>query len=649
MGHADDPKYLVDIEEDEFWRSLHAPAGAGPLATAIDLGLDGRTDEAYAALAEFHLTSLAEGREQAEKADLPSPEELAELTSQPLEELERLGAAASAAHRVALHMLSTGDDGPRKFLAALLTACYPRRNEVVISRYPFGSQLGSYNHFQLLWHSYLALLATGGIEPTTAAKTLKLVLAIGRALHRQAERYIVHNIFTAGSYGLFFIARTMSEFKEAEDWDERAVAHMLTDFERSFFSDGGHAERNWGYGAHTLGRLTRVYQHALKTGGLHGGEEEFAEGLRRGYRFFARSLGPKDLCPGFGDEGLRPMGYVLDKALASGVFPEGETRDLGVDRSRSELMEGTGIAVMRNGSGDDDVYANVTYGDFAGWHSHQDLLSMNLWGGGEVLLEEVPRFGPYEHPLDLLWRGPGAHSQLLVDGFFYDCRPLVGEAVCWHSDERFDFFSACHRAYRSVPPNEHRHHLLSDDLVVRRTIVFVKDPGYALVLDSVAREDGASFNRATSCWWHSPHGFEALGPGRARTSGTNACLLLSARPDTVRQVEIAPDFRPEDSTTGTHAPMYDQWHSLRMRTWMPVGFEGRLGFATLLFPFRGPVPDVAVTVRPEDGGVAFQNETYEIQTPRGCDVIALNPEKAAGPIDVRARIQLAGGPTVVAP
>jgi len=44
-----------------------------------------------------------------------------------------------------------------------------------------------------------------------------------------------------------------------------------------------------------------------------------------------------------------------------------------------------------------------------------------------------------------------------------------------------DYFSATHRAYRPVAGPEglgHRCYVAAEDLVVRRTILFVKDPGY---------------------------------------------------------------------------------------------------------------------------------------------------------------------------
>jgi len=209
---------------------------------------------------------------------------------------------------------------------------------------------------------------------------------------------------------------------------------------------------------------------------------------------------------------------ALKLILGIGRAMERATRRY-IVHSRSCFMQGSGVAVMRNGAGRDATFANVSLGDYAGWHSHLDLLSMNVWSLGEVLLEEVPRFGPYEHPMDVLWRAPEAHNQLVVDTFLYDSRPCVGQDVVWHSDEHVDFFTGYHTAYRQVPPQRHRDYKHSADLIVRRTIIFVKEPGYVLVMDSVRDERTGGFNRATSLYWHSPRALRVLGPGLARTGG----------------------------------------------------------------------------------------------------------------------------------
>jgi hypothetical protein len=287
----------------------------------------------------------------------------------------------------------------------------------------------------------------------------------------------------------------------------------------------------------------------------------------------------------------------------------------------------------------------VTFGDFAGWHSHMDALSMDFRAHGAVLLQEVPRFGPYAHPMDIAWREAQAHNQVLVDAFRYDSRPFVGQDVAWHSDERIDYFSAFHTAYRQVPPQGGwRTHHASGDLRVRRTIVFVKDPGYLAVLDSVSDEKTHAFNRGISAWWHSPRRFRQLGPDRARTVGRSGCLLAWAFPESIRRIEPGVDFTREESRGQLHGDT--EWFNLRASCWMPMPYSGCLGFFTVLYPFAGTVPDVRVRALEMEGAPRYRAGAFEVRTPFGLDRIVLNPERlpdlrwSGAPAGFRAQVKL---------
>ena len=660
------PREVYDITEKDFWSHLAVPEGApgaDALAEAVRLGLAGRKRRAYAALAQLHLAAREQSwemaREEAKAARAISPAAVRRMASQPLSALagaddgsdtiRDLSALFSRLDPVVARAVSLGADKPtRALLDKALVGIYRQRRSLnSVGPYPLNCQLGAHGQFVFFWRAYLALIHSGPIPTVAAEAAMKLLMGLGRAMHAKSERYIVHNIYTAGCYGLFFTARTMQEFREAAAWERRALDSLGLDWVRSWFPDGGHAERNWGYGSHTLARQTHTWRFAIRTGGMGGREERFLAGLRRAYRFYAATLDGKNISPGFGDEGLGNWNSVLQAALESGVFPPGTPRDLGVDRSRSVLMPDSGVAIMRGGAGAQDTWSDVTFGEYAGWHSHMDLLSMDLRAHGSVLLQEAPRFGPYEHPMDVLWRGPEAHNQLLVDTFTYDSRPCQGEDVLWHSDEAVDVFSAFHKAYRLVDPMGHRTHHSSADLVVRRTIVFVKDPGYALVMDSVRAEASDAFNRATSCWWHAPRPFRVLGPGMARTTGSPGCLLAWARPETVRRLETGTDYTAEEGGA-SHASLSGQCHNLRARTWMPDGHDGCLGFATLLLPFRGKPPEASVRPLKLKGAVPHRAEGFQVSLPQRKDVFVLNPERLRGisfrgePIRSRAQIKLSG-------
>src|SRR5690606_26792058 len=146
----------------------------------------------------------------------------------------------------------------------------------------------------------------------------------------------------------------------------------------------------------------------------------------------------------YGDAGISSAKPILERG--KGLFDEADGLTLGVDREKSCLLKPSGFAVMRNGDKPDSTFISLNFGQFAGWHSHQDLLSLNFWSQGETLLEEHGRFGPYGIPLDQIFRAPEAHNLLTIDGMVYNCQPVKGENVAWHSDERIDYFSATHQA-----------------------------------------------------------------------------------------------------------------------------------------------------------------------------------------------------------
>lgn len=562
-------------------------------------------------------------------------------------DLEIVHSVMNALDDVALQVVKTGHAGGRQFLLNGLRAAW--RNAEGLQTcgkvYPLYGMLGAHHQYRSAWFAYQALLHSGPVPEDVTLAAMKLLLGQGLEMYRVTGRYMVHNIFTAANYGLFYVARTLPEFRDAAAWEAQALGNLNTDFDRSFYADGGHLERNWWYGYYTVRRLTNTWKFAQRTGGLGAYAEHIHAGLRRAYKFYAYTLDASGLPPSFGDEGgLKNLEQVLDEAVSEGVFPLDTPHDLGVDRTVSYLMDGAGVAIMRNGGRPEDVYANISFGEYAGWHSHHDLLSLNFRALGEVLVEEALRFGPYEHPMDILWRGPEAHNQLVVDTFHYDCRPIVGQDVHWHSDAMVDYFSAYHTAYRQQPPDEHRVFQNSSDLIVRRTLVFVKDPGYLLVLDSVRQEGRETFNRATSLWWHGPQPFRPLGDGLARTAGRKACLLAWAYPETIRRVETGDDFLPEEITEHHKPPISDSWHSLRLRSWIDQPYSGCLGFATVLYPFVTYPPAVHIRPLGLPGSVRYRAEGFEVITPAGRDRIILNPERlpdfASG---VRAEIALGKG------
>jgi len=656
-----------DITDKQFWAAVRVPRNmknAELLREAAALGRAGRFDEAYNTLGAHHRLALAQEWQAIRAAQLqlpaPQPQKLADLLKLEInawhlvvvkfnQKIDWFPESIPSDCRHGFHymgwlspavtaLIQTGEKKYRDFLADVFVQYHDARNDPrwknQIRPLVF-SGLGMSGRTPILLAGYLALLAQGHVPAPVVASFAKHMLGFGRQLHHQLDRYVpANNAFCVSVGTLMHVARAFPEFSEAPAWDKKAVAFLVEIARKGFFKDGGNTERVWGYGLMHVGPLARSYDLAQRYGGLGRHDPLILETLRRCYQWYAKTSGPapKGLFPTFGDAGTdNCLRWIGDVQRYFPNEPATDTHLWGVDRTQSCLLEPSGFAILRNGNHPDATYINADFGPFAGWHSHWDLLSMNLWSHGVRLLEEQCRFGPYANPLDTLFRQPESHNLCLIDGMIYDNRDVKGENVAWHSDERIDYFSATHRAYRyfvfgregkGVSPNI--------EALVRRTIILVKNPGYAVVLDSVCDTNHAVFNRAISQHWHSPAPFEVLARNcvQIKKQGDASALMIWAQPQSLHRLDVGVDFAGEEVA---HLGTAEDRFNLRARRWMGLDHKGKcVGFTTVIFPFKGRTPSVDVRVLDTTGGGPWQTEAIEVVGPSGRDVIALNPENLPG-------------------
>ncbi len=658
------PARVTDISDSEFWSALRAPKTAvrpEVLRAAVSLGQSGKKASGFRKLADYFADALNSEWERILKglktAVPPDPDALKDTLNHKIKcwhdqvvqfgdridwmPVSKMNFDSIAGFHyfgwfvpVLNAYIQTGDKRYGNFVVDIVEQYYAMRKDPrwkstdgrhSLKNYVF-NQLGAAARVEIWLKAYMALIHHGGLTTKASESLLKLLLGYGRALFLHSKEFWAHNIQTHGCRALFQLARTLPEFSESTRWDRRATERLCEQITIGFFSDGFHRERVWGYGSHTLSSLSQAYEFAQGHGGLGEYQAAYLKALRNAYRFYARSAGPRPKLqmPTYGDAG---MGSRAHSILEHGrrFFPANTDENLGVDRTKSYLFRPSGFAIMRNGDDKDSAYVSVNFGKFAGWHSHWDLLSMNFWAYGEMLLEEECRFGPYGNPLDVQFRAPEAHNLLTIDGMVYDCREVAGEEVAWFSNDAVDYFSATHFAYNyhcfglskgKVSPNIHGK--------VRRTIVFVKDPGYLVVLDSVTdRSRPDRFNRAISQWWHSPFKFRQAAPDVARTKGRIGCILAYARQEGLVRLETGADFTAEEGKR--LGASYDRYH-LRARRWMGLNHDGIVGFATLVLPFKGKAPQVSINALDNDPLQMWRAEGYEIRLPDRTDTVVLNPE-----------------------
>jgi len=137
--------------------------------------------------------------------------------------------------------------------------------------------------------------------------------------------------------------------------------------------------------------------------------------------------------------------------------------------------------------------------------------------------------------------------------------------------------------------------------------------------------DGPRFSLTQN--WHSPFPFRQLSATTARTKGRAAMLLAFASAEYLRRLECGADFAGSEATG---PGPYPERHHLRARRWMDVDYRGACGFATLLFPFTGKTPEASIAALPLDGANLYRAGAFRVATPRGKDVVVLNPEGMPG-------------------
>ena len=652
------PDHTYTLTDEDLWSAFDVPKhgeGAQHLAAAVEAGKAGSRPRAYRELVAYHRVSLAQEwqriREGALNAPAPDAAMLEDLLNNKIRcwhnQVVQFGdkidwaprqlPSASGFHYfgwfgpAVTAFVQTGEQRYRDWIADVMTQYYhdARRDsrwQALISGLAY-NRLSIACKLPAVLSGYLVLVNSGDVSTGTAEGFAKMFLSFGRQLDAQLKEFTAHNIETAACRGLLTLARLFPEFKQSGKWDRKAIGRLCRQVKEGFHTDGCHRERVWGYGYGTLSSIVSAYDTAQRHGGLGKHEKEFLKGIRKAYRFYARTLGPKNMMPSYGDAGPPHDASAILQA-GRRFFPKGTGEDLGMDRTKSSCLKDSGFAIMRNGNAPGSSYVNVNFGRYAGWHSHQDLLSMNFWSQGVPLLEELSRFGPYASTLDTLFRAPDSHNLLLIDGMIYDCRNVQGRDVAWHSCDEVDYFSAWHRAYGYwVYGKDNSNWSFNIEGKVRRTILMVKDPGYVLVLDSVTDLSCPDFRRAVTQVWHSPRQFRAVGPTQVRTKGREGCLLAWAHADGLKHLETGVDFLKDE--TAELGASYDRY-SLRARRWMPLHHRGIVGFTTLLYPFTGRPPQVSIKPLKTEGGGLWRTEAVEITTPRGKDTIVLNPERVDG-------------------
>jgi hypothetical protein len=421
----------------------------------------------------------------------------------------------------------------------------------------------------------------------THERMLKNALASGRWLSEleRWEGYRAGNWQIVGASTLVQIALTFPEFKESAEWLAIGLKRLDEHLASDFFDDGGHSER----APRNYTLLTYLsYRNTYFLLTQHKKEAQFAahirESLGKTVDWWISMLTPTGEIPALNDshrgqfpvEILKDAALFFDKPDVAGVL-----RSLFGDASAgygsppsftSRHMPSSGFTVMRSDWTRDALFMNITYGPGAGFHTHADLLSFELYAYGKALAVDAGIGLTYDDSLYLPWyQSTKAHNTVVVNGLSMKRGKARGEDVRWMAIPSLEYFSASHRGYDSLGV----HH--------RRTVVFVK-PRYWFVLDDLQLSAGLD----TLSWYcHSPTSLQAFSGG-FRSAGSPGLLILP----------------PEDGLTVTKgkgmAASTDDMTPGKVQeiNWIRFNRVGEAGdkvqFPVLLYPYSNVPAEVTV-------------------------------------------------------
>jgi len=257
------------------------------------------------------------------------------------------------------------------------------------------------------------------------------------AEHIKAYRFGIHNIqcWHNACYGCagYFLGDP-----DMVRWAKEGKTGFDAQVSQGILEDGTWFERSLGYHSYTLSALT-VHCEAAR----HAGEDLYkSPGLQRMFTLPLRLAQPNLVPPSLNDQGYttgrvspepleRAVGWYGDETAARALahlYATGATRkglvalqhggdlpDFGpYEPPGSEDLPGVGLAVLRNGTGEDATCAMLDYGEHGGGHGHFDKLQLILYGLGQTLCPDPGTTG-YGVALHGKWyKQTAAHNTVVI-------------------------------------------------------------------------------------------------------------------------------------------------------------------------------------------------------------------------------------------
>ena len=243
----------------------------------------------------------------------------------------------------------------------------------------------------------------------------------------------LQSLFTAGMCYPFL--------SDAHVWLDTGVTGINEEFEADFLPDGCHGEQTPGYGASVWEMFTRSFALACE-------EPKYGFKLEPSrfetiQEYYLSCLKPNGKHAAFGDVWTIRGGEELDRdskpckhlgGLADAPWQCVRKQVSLVDQytnfdsSRfilngspkpswtTRMHDNCRHLFMRNGWEWDSLYMNLQLGHHAGWHSHTDMLGLEVAGYGRELLVDPGNSDYSGHPINVNFRMARAHNTMTLEG-----------------------------------------------------------------------------------------------------------------------------------------------------------------------------------------------------------------------------------------
>jgi hypothetical protein len=375
----------------------------------------------------------------------------------------RHGQFSDRAHACALAYQITGDAKYAREAIRILSWYADRYASFELGKGPAGrGKVHSQSLTEASWLTAIvdtADLAHSAMTPEEARHIKNdLIRAAAEHVARYRDGFRIHNIACWHNAAMALAGYYLGDPALIQRANEGPYG-FRQQVEQGILADGMWYERSLGYHNYTLEALTRHAAAARNAGdALHT-----LGRLRDMFTLPLRLAFPDLSVPSFNDMGYasRPIGTehlevaaawygdplarsALAQLVALGASRANDTawqwgeplpKDLTFQLPPSADMAGTGVAVLRSGTGAGALCAMLEYGEHGGGHGHPDKLQLIFFGLGRQLLPDMGTVG-YGNPMHAGWfkTTPG-HNTLTVGG--RSMGKAAGKLVGFEANDRF--------------------------------------------------------------------------------------------------------------------------------------------------------------------------------------------------------------------